>query len=788
MGGANLTTQPGPHARSRSLHPRLTVALAREADRTRVATGLETTVVRADDLRLAAEALAGQRSAERASVRSRLDAVAARALHDLETARSQRDHLDSSRTGLLDGARWALELQAELPALHAVSEAARAVLETRQHEQRNALQALERVLEQRAAATAAMEEADRELSELVGVGMDETGLRRELEASGQAVRAAQAEHAATVERVAAVQAEQAELERRIATLQSDAQAGPTGLVEPVLIDRVRGWLTSWIEESRRAGSDPQALALADAWTGLLADLAEVAPAAPPPSPTEVAAAEAALTEAGALLERIVAATTMLAPAIRAELDAAHDAVLAAEDRTERRIGAAAARKRLEQARAAERALLEQYGFASYLDVTLSGGRANEHGGDRLAAERAYLAALAQRDALLAVLETSPDLAYLQNERARLHAHTVELLGVEPGEAALHLLGAHPLLPRTVVDGLRTALADVGIEPVGVSLAEAAARWVDDQDAAAEARGREREHADQAVRHLEELTTRQAELSVVHQSAQQAEAHAAEQLELALRSVGAFEAELSMRIGEDAPRLQRFAAAEQLRTQVEALASTLARAEADARSALDRTAEQTAQAEVAVDRAAAVLTEHARKVRRLSAELPIDQRPEGDPLSALEVLAERLEAHATVLEPEISAAEAVATAAGQRLDEAMAVAQAASTGLEGALVEDVHDALAQLLDDRADQVVLLDEPFAGVGADVLTHLLEVVLERSAHGSLVFLTEDADVLSWAIELSADLAAVVPADSLVTAPDRTQPTDSDSAPAALGRAAHR
>ena len=55
---------------------------------------------------------------------------------------------------------------------------------------------------------------------------------------------------------------------------------------------------------------------------------------------------------------------------------------------------AGARKRLEEARAHERELLDRHGFASYLDVTLSGGRANEHDGDRLAAERAYLAALA----------------------------------------------------------------------------------------------------------------------------------------------------------------------------------------------------------------------------------------------------------------------------------------------------------------------------------------------------------------------------------------------------------
>ena len=148
----------------------------------------------------------------------------------------------------------------------------------------------------------------------------------------------------------------------------------------------------------------------------------------------------------------------------------------------------------------------------------------------------------------------------------------------------------------------------------------------------------------------------------------------------------------------------------------------------------------------------------------------------------------------MLEPEIRAAESVATAAGQRLDDAMAVAQAASTGLEGALAEDVHDALVRVLEATPDRVTLLDEPFTGIHVDLQTDLLEVVLERSAHGSLVLLTEDAEVLSWAIELPADLAAVVPADSLATADRLTQPSDptrpstSDSAPSVLGRAGHR
>ncbi|MGH9274810.1 MAG: hypothetical protein ACRDZU_09200, partial [Acidimicrobiales bacterium] len=151
VGGVLLTTKPGSHARPSSLHPRLTVALGPQADRARAIEALPGVAVGVRELWDAADAWAADRSGERVAARSRVDSVAARALHDVETGRSQREHLEASHAGLLEGAAWALELEAALPALHADLEAARAVLEQRHADQRSARQALERVLEQRAA-------------------------------------------------------------------------------------------------------------------------------------------------------------------------------------------------------------------------------------------------------------------------------------------------------------------------------------------------------------------------------------------------------------------------------------------------------------------------------------------------------------------------------------------------------------------------------------------------------------------------------------------------------------
>ncbi len=762
-----LVTTPSPQARPSRIHPRLTVARASAAQRTRLVEALALPAVGPADLAEAAVAVATERSAARIAARARLDAVAARLAHDAGTARSQLEHLTARQRALLEGADWTVEAEADLPALHETVEAARASLEACQLEQRTARSGLDKVLEQRTAAGVTMEEADRELSELVGVGMDETALRRELEAAGHAVRTAQDAHAASVVRLRELDHERASCLDRANVLRQHLGGAPTSdQCTDAEVDRVLEALTCFADASQFGELDPDAVALADAFRDLNADLAEVhANAGPRPDASALAGAEAEVARAAEALERLQgdAAATVLTPEHRAEVDAAHAAVVRAEERIDRRIGAAGARRRLDEARSAERALLDRHGFATYIDVVLSGGRAASADPRRLVAERSLLAATAALDGLRRAMEGSPEERYLASEQARLLAHAVDTLGVDPGDDPVELLRAHPAVPRGVLVELRDALAAVGVHPVAVSLADAAEAWLEHQAALIEAQRNAIDAAAATRDEIDALVQRASAIEHELAAAREQEAHAAEQLDLSSRSVGAFEAELSVRVGEDAQRLQRFAAAEQLRSQIAALAATLARAEEEAIAALDGATERTTAAELVVDRAQGSVAQVATRARGLAGELPIDLRPEGDVLRSLAVLGERLRDHARVLQPEIDAADLAVTRATARVDEAVAAAEAAGTGLEPPRPEDVEDGLRALLASSSAGAVLLDDPLNDQATQLRSRLLDVVVEASSVCAVVFLTDDPDVLGWAIELPADRGSVVPADAL-------------------------
>jgi hypothetical protein len=86
----------------------------------------------------------------------------------------------------------------------------------------------------------------------------------------------------------------------------------------------------------------------------------------------VAAAEAAVAEAREEVERAARAANpaRLAPDDRADLEAAHEAVIQADERAARRFGGAAARRKLDEAKAVERTVLDRLGFDSYSDFLL----------------------------------------------------------------------------------------------------------------------------------------------------------------------------------------------------------------------------------------------------------------------------------------------------------------------------------------------------------------------------------------------------------------------------------
>lgn len=762
-------TDPGPHATDRTA-PRLTVARGSEAERRAVRDRITCSVLDSAALGEEASGVAAGHASRRAAARQRAELEVRRATDAVAVAERRLAEVHEAQEALRAGATWAGQADAELAAAREAVAEAEAAVETSQADQRRALAQLDRVVEQRATAAAAMSEAEQQLGGLGVAEMDESGLRRELEASGHAVRAAQSRHEAAV---AERDERRAELARAIARQEALLEAAgidPTVLDDGATVEAVSAALEAWWAAATLAGTDPTATALADAWTDLQADLAGVAASGPLPDKADLIAAEARVVEAGAALARLESETGAgaLQPETRAAIDAAHEAVLAAEERSGRRLGGAGARRELERARAHEEELLARYGFATYIDVVLTGGRAHRDSPELLHAARTYRNVVAERDALLAATAARPELAYLDGERTRLHAHCTEVLGCDPGDDVVGLLRDHPEVPAPVVAALRDALAAAGVRPVGISLPDAAAAWLAGQEAALVERDQRAASSAAAHAEAQEVAADLARLTALVEAAEAAASESAQALEMAGRSVSAFESELSMRADEDAKRLQRFAAAEQLRRQIEAVSATLATAETEARQALERASTALAEADAALDRANQRATEVGRRARGLVEALPVDQRPEGDPVADLTGLAGRLEAAATALSAQVERAEQVrADAEGER--RAVLEALEAAVAVAGEVQPSDHrDALQAALSAGAG-VLVLDEPFQGRPPTEVPELREVVLAASRRRPVVLLTADLELLGWAIELPAGEASVVPIDALnLTCPD--------------------
>jgi len=765
-----VTNQPPHDARPNSLHRRLTVALANAADRERLAEAIAdgSPLVRSDDLWHAAEGFAQERAAARTALRSRLDAVAARTRHDCDTAGHQLEHLLVWGQTLLDGADWASKLQANLPEHRGAVQAVRDALDERRNEQRAAQQDLERVLEQRTAVAEAIEQADTELAEVSSSAMDESGLRRELEASGQAVRLAREAHDAALARLEDLQIERTGLRVRLEDATPAAPLTDDGrhAADAADVAAVRHALANMQAVMIDGEDDPRAVALCDAWEDLTADLVHFGGAPEDASGSELAEARRRVTQTAARLAEfgVASAASVLTADERRALDAAHAALLAAEEQASRRRRASAARA-LDQAQAAERALLDQHGFGGYLDVVLTGGRSAAADPARTVAERDHFEATVALEAIERAARVSPELTHLRSEQARLLEHVTDLLGVDPGHQVLPLLRSHRPVSRALQQPLIDALAAVGVRAVGVSLETAALTFLEAHPLPPE------DAVDASVPEPErriELAAIEARAAALVEETDAAQAEVdrtAEALQMAERSVGAFENELTVRAGEDLHRMQRFAAAEQLRAQIDSVATTLRKAEAEARRVVDSADHALAAAEVEFDRASAKVADLARQARKLAEELPIDQRPEGDPLHSLAVLTERLRDHAGVLQPEIDNAEAAVATASVQLEEALAAARLAATGDDGPLPEDLVAGLQQILAaEHPDTVLVLDEPLAGLDPQVRTELLELIRTGSEAGQIVLLTEDPEVLGWAIELPIEEASAMPADALL------------------------
>ncbi len=173
-------------------HPSMTIVWLSPQQRLAVADALARTCTRfdIDGWRRAAHASAGRRREVDASIiagrEAELEVLASRQA----SAELALEDLRREQLNLVDAAEWCERQPAEDAAGATRLADLTAEVEEQGRVARVATRRLERVLEQRAAAEAALEEARRELAGLGSAGADETTVRRQIEAASEELRAA----------------------------------------------------------------------------------------------------------------------------------------------------------------------------------------------------------------------------------------------------------------------------------------------------------------------------------------------------------------------------------------------------------------------------------------------------------------------------------------------------------------------------------------------------------------------------------------------------------------------
>jgi hypothetical protein len=293
----------------------------------------------------------------------------------------------------------------------------------------------------------------------------------------------------------------------------------------------------------------------------------------------------------------------------------------------------------------------------------------------------------------------------------------------------------------------------------VAVREAAVSWLVGQD-------QEMAVRDECRRDVERLDRDLASLDDEHVRAGDESRRSLELVSSTHADVGAtlhrvrmLEDELSDRASQDERRLQRIAAAEQLRSQIAAVSEALQRSEDEYSSSLAAAEAGVVGAEASVERATAALSDAVRRLRRISEALPPALRPRAgdDPLGELPRLRETLAA-------EVERAEVALAGATDDLERARRDIDDTQEQLDDHLTvvptDDVGDddrrrALLELV-GAGDVPAVLDDPISG-HPDERDTLLDQLTLASEKRPIVLLTDDPDILGWAISLPDDIGAV-------------------------------
>jgi uncharacterized protein YciI len=769
------TQSPRPSDLS-SLHPRLTVLQATSSERARLAERLARLLVRAaedaptspsvavgpEDFESAAREAAVRRVEDHERVRGELSAKLRRA-RELQAVTANRRDEAAARTrrmtAHLEDCDALLERAGELTN---AAEEARRNLDARRDDMEIARGKLSLVEEQRVAAAQMIADAQDQLRDLEASELDEPTLRRELETARKELAAAEESQAEATDALRAI--EQAAVSRaatRDHVLYE--RANLVARVEAPMVDTepLRVSLDEFDADTEVGEPDLVARELAREWLEVDGELARIEDALPsPPSDEELAAAEHRLDQIEQAIVEIEAAGRQgeLVPGARAEIEAAHEAVLAAEEAVDQVNRDAS--EQLARARDAERAVLQRHGYETYLDLIMSGPQPDgDSQAELLDALRARRVAEDTLAALQAAAEPPAILTALRVRRDRIYREAADLLGCDPGVNVAELLYAHPVVAPARTRALASVLASYGATPVGVSVREAAVSFMVEQDHELVARGdcrRDIERLDRDLEALEGEDDRAADEA--QRVVESAEAMAAD-FDLVMRRVRIYEDELNDRATQDERRLQRVAAAEQLRAQVAAVSDALERSEDEYHTSLAAAEAGVTGAEASLERATAALSDAVRRLRRISEALPPALRPRAgdDPLGELPRLRETLAA-------EVDRAEVALAQATQDLERARGDIDETQAELDDHLtvvpVDDViDDDLRQAVRDLvagADVAVVLDDPFGEID-DLRHELLEEVARAARERPVVLLTDDPATLGWAISLPDEVGTV-------------------------------
>jgi hypothetical protein len=716
-----------------------------------------------EDFQNAARNAAVQRVEDHERVRGELSAKLRRA-RELQAVTANRRDEAAARTrrmtAHLEDCDSLLERAGELTN---AAEEARRNLDARRDDMQSASGKLSLVEEQRVAAAQMITDAQDQLRDLEASELDEPTLRRELETARKDLAVAEESQAEATDALRAI--EQAAVSRaatRDHVLYE--RANLVARVEAPMIDSepLRVALDEFDADTESGEPDLVARELAREWLEVDGELARIEDALPsPPTDDELASAEHHLDQIEQTIVEIEAAGRQgeLVPGARAEIEAAHEAVLAAEEAVDQ-ANDRDATEQLARAREAERAVLQRHGYETYLDLIMSGPQPDgESQAELLDALRARRVAEDTLAALQAAAEPPAILTALRVRRDRIYREAADLLCCDPGVNVAELLYAHPVVPPARTRALASVLASYGVNPVGVSVREAAVGWMVEQDQELVARGECRREIERLDRDLETLDDEDARAADEAQRViESAEAVAADFDEV-MHRVQIYEDELNDRATQDERRLQRIAAAEQLRAQVAAVSDALERSEEEYATSLAAAEAGVTSAEASLERATAALSDAVRRLRRISEALPPALRPRAgdDPLGELPRLRETLAAEVDRAEVALAQATHDLERARGDIDETQAELDDHLTVVpaDDVIDDDLRQAVRDLVAD-ADVAVVLDDPFGEVG-DLRDELLDEVAAAAGERPVVLLTDDPATLGWAISLPDEVGTV-------------------------------